>query len=199
MSDQVLWFATGGAGIVSLLLLTGVVLLGVLSAGRWQRPGWPRPLTGGLHRNVALLALVFLGVHIATAVIDPFTSLGLAAAAIPFASSYRPFWVGLGVVAVYLGIALVLTSELRRHIGARAWRAVHWAAYAAWPLAVLHGIGAGTDAATPWMLAIDAACMAAVVGAVTWRVLVRRAERAGPVGVAGGRRGARTHTPVEAG
>jgi sulfoxide reductase heme-binding subunit YedZ len=172
VNSEIVWFATRGAGVVSLILFTGVVLLGILGAGRWQRPGWPRALTGGLHRNVALLSLVFLGIHVGTAVLDPFTALGPLAALVPFASSYRPLWVGLGVVAVYLGVALVLTSELRRHIGVRAWRAVHWAAYAAWPLAVVHGIGAGTDARTAWMVAIDAACVGAVLGAAAWRIAV---------------------------
>jgi sulfoxide reductase heme-binding subunit YedZ len=172
MNSEILWYATRGAGVVSLILFTGVVLLGALGAGRWQRPGWPRALTGGLHRNVALVSLVFLGIHVGTAVLDPFAALGPLAAVVPFASSYRPLWVGLGVVAVYLGVALVLTSELRRHIGVRAWRAVHWAAYAAWPLAVVHGIGAGTDARTAWMVAIDAACVGAVLGAAAWRTAV---------------------------
>jgi sulfoxide reductase heme-binding subunit YedZ len=198
MSTQILWFATRGAGVVSLLLFTGIILLGVLGAGRWQRRGWPRALTGDLHRNVALLSLVFLGVHIVTAVLDPFTALGPVAALVPFASSYRPLWVGLGVVAVDLGIALVLTSELRRHIGARAWRAVHWAAYAAWPLAVLHGMGAGTDTRTAWMIAIDALYVGAVFGAVAWRIIVRRQDTApasrpgaaGGTGTAGARLGA---------
>jgi len=172
MSSEILWYATRGAGVVSLLLFTGVVLLGVLGAGRWQRPGWPRALTGGLHRNVALLSLVFLGIHVATAVLDPVAALGPVAALVPFASSYRPLWVGLGVIAVDVGIALVLTSELRKHIGVRAWRAIHWAAYAAWPLAVVHGIGAGTDGRTAWMIAIDVLCVGIVCGAVAWRILV---------------------------
>jgi methionine sulfoxide reductase heme-binding subunit len=177
MSTQILWFATRGAGIVSLLLFTGVVLLGILGAGRWQRPGWPRALTGGLHRNVALLSVVFLGVHIVTAVLDPFTALGPLAAIVPFASSYRPLWVGMGVVALDLGIALVLTSELRKHIGVRAWRAIHWAAYAAWPLALVHGIGAGTDSRTAWMIAIDGLCIGLVAGATAWRVLAGGGHR----------------------
>ncbi len=179
MSSEILWYATRGAGAVSLLLFTGVVLLGVLGAGRWRRPSWPPALTGGLHRNVALLSLVFLGVHVGTAVLDPFAAVGPLAAVVPLTSGYRPLAVSLGLVAVYLGVALVLTSELRRHIGVRAWRAVHWAAYAAWPLAVAHGITAGTDARTAWMIAIDALCVGAVFGAVAWRVAVGGTRRAG--------------------
>lgn len=185
MNTEILWYATRGAGVVSLLLFTGVILLGMLGAGRWRRSGWPPALAGGLHRNLALLSLVFLGIHVVTAVLDPFAALGPIAALVPFTSSYRPVWVGLGVIAVDLGIALVLTSELRRHIGVRAWRLVHWAAYAAWPLAVMHGIGAGTDARKPWMIAIDAVCVGAVLGAAAWRV------------VAGGRGGRTTHASRE--
>jgi len=178
MNDQILWFATRGAGIVSLLLLTAVVGLGVLTAVRFQRPAWPRFLTAGLHRNLALLSVAFLGVHIASAVLDPFASLGLVAAAIPFASSYRPLWVGLGVIALDLFLALVLSSLLRARLGARAWRAIHWLAYACWPLALLHGVGAGSDATAPWMLALDVGCIALVAGAVAWRLAGLRSSHA---------------------
>jgi len=174
MTDSILWYATRGAGIVSLLMLTGVVGLGVLSALRWQSPAWPRFLTAGLHRNLALLAVVFLVAHIVTAVIDPFTALGPLAAIVPFAASYRPLWLGLGVVAFDLLLALVATSLLRVRIGHRAWRAVHWLGYAAWPVSLLHGIGAGSDAAATWMRALDVLCVAIVAGATAWRALAAR-------------------------
>jgi len=177
MSDQILWFATRGAGVVSLILLTTVTCLGMLTVVRWQSPSWPRFLTAGLHRNLALLSLTFLGVHIVTAVLDPFTSLGIVAATIPFASSYRPLWVGLGVIAIDLLIAIAATSLVRDRLGQRAWRAVHWAAYAAWPLAVIHGFGAGSDALAPWLLAIQAGCVAAVAGALAWRISVGGSNR----------------------
>jgi len=174
MTDQVLWFATRGAGSVALVMLTGVVVLGVLSVHRWQTAGWPRFLTAGLHRNLALLSLVFLGIHIVTAIVDPFTSLGLAAAVIPFASSYRPLWVGIGVIAFDLLVALIGTSLVRARLGYRSWRAVHWLAYGAWPLALSHGIGSGSDATAPWMLALDVACISAVAVAMLTRVLLVR-------------------------
>jgi sulfoxide reductase heme-binding subunit YedZ len=171
MNDQVLWFATRGAGAVSLLLFTVVACLGIMTVGRFQRPGWPRFVTAELHRNLALLSTAFLAVHVITAIADPYTSLGLAAALVPFASSYRPLWVGLGVISVDLGVAIVATSLLRGRIGRRAWRAIHWLAYAAWPLAVVHSVGSGSDAGAVWMLAIDAACVIAVGAAVAWRLL----------------------------
>jgi methionine sulfoxide reductase heme-binding subunit len=177
MTDQMLWLAARGAGIVSLLLFTAVVCLGVLTVVRWQSPSWPRFVSVGLHRNLALLSVVFLALHVVTAIVDPYTSLGLIAAAIPFASSYRPLWVGLGVIALDLLVALVVSSLLRAHLGQRAWRAIHWLAYAAWPFALAHGFGAGTDGSAAWMLAIQAACLAAVAGAIAWRIVAGRTNR----------------------
>ncbi len=180
MSTQILWFATRGAGIVSLLLFTAVVGLGVMTSVRWQAPSWPRFLTAEVHRRLALLSVVFLALHIVTAVVDPYASLGWISALVPFASSYRPLWLGLGVVSLDLVLALIATSLLRARIGRRAWRAIHWTAYASWPLALVHGIGTGSDAAAPWMLGIDAACLAIVGAAVAWRILVGRSARSWP-------------------
>jgi sulfoxide reductase heme-binding subunit YedZ len=139
MTDSILWFATRGAGIVSLLLFTGVVTLGILTAGRWQTRSWPRFITARLHRDIALLSVVFLAVHIVTAVVDPFTALGPLAVLVPFAVDYERFWLGLGTVALDLGLAIVLTSLFRSRVGVRTWRAVHWLSYDAWPIALLHG------------------------------------------------------------
>lgn len=186
MTSQVLWFSTRGAGIVSLLLFTVVMCLGILTVLRWQTDQWPRFLTAELHRNLALLSVLFLGVHIVTAVIDPFTSLGLIAAVVPFASSYRPLWVGLGVISIDLAAAVLLTSLIRPWIGQRAWRLVHWAAYGSWPLAILHSIGSGSDATAPWMLAIDGLCIVAVAVAVLWRLASGHTNRAELTGVAVG-------------
>ena len=170
MSDTILWYTTRGAGAVTLILLTGVVLLGVLSAVRLDSAGWPRFLTTGLHRNLALMTVAFLVLHIATAVVDPFTNLGWAAAVIPFSSYYRTFWLGLGVIASELLLAIVVTSLLRGFLGHAAWRAIHWLTYAAWPVGVVHGLGTGTDTASTWMLVITAGCIVAVGVAVVLRL-----------------------------
>ncbi len=188
MTDPILWLAARGAGVVSLLLFTAVVCLGVLTVVRWQSPSWPRFLSVGLHRNLALLSVVFLVLHIVTAIVDPYTSLGLVAATIPFASSYRPLWVGFGVIAVDLLLALVVSSLLRARLGQRAWRAIHWLAYAAWPFALAHGFGAGSDGSAAWLLAIQAACVAAVGGAVAWRIIAGRSNRGRLDGVVSGSR-----------
>jgi sulfoxide reductase heme-binding subunit YedZ len=173
MPDQVLWFATRGAGAVSLLMLTASVCLGLVTVTRFQAAGWPRFFNYELHRRLSLLSIVFLAVHVLAAVLDPFTSLGLGAALVPLASTYRPVPVALGVVALYLFVALVATSLLRRHVGQKAWRAVHWASYAMWPMALLHGMLAGTDVLAPWMLGIDIACVTVVALSLAWRILPR--------------------------
>jgi sulfoxide reductase heme-binding subunit YedZ len=169
MSTQILWFATRGAGIVSLILFSVVACLGLLAVARTQSDRWPRFLTVELHRSLALLSIVFLGIHIATAIVDPFTSLGLAAAIVPLASSYRPLAVALGVVSVDLTLAVIVTSLLRERVGQRVWRLIHWASYASWPLAVLHTLTAGSDAFALWMLAVTALCVVAVAACLAWR------------------------------
>lgn len=177
MFDQVLWFVARGAGIVSLLLSTAVVCLGLLTAARWRRPGWPRFLTVELHRSVALVSVVFVGLHVLTAILDPYAQLGLLAAIVPLASSYRPVAVAFGVISVDLLIAVLATSLVRDRIGQRAWRTFHWLAYAAWPLAVAHSLIAGSDAFAPWMVAIVVGCCVAVGMALVIRWSVERSAR----------------------
>ena len=171
MSNTILWYTTRGAGAVTLVLLSGVVILGVLSTLRVQSARWPRFLTTGLHRNLGLLTLVFLALHIVTAVVDPFTHLGWLAAIVPFSSYYRTIWLGLGTVAFELLLAIVVTSLVRGFVGHGAWRAVHWLAYASWPVAVIHGLGTGTDVWSDWFLALTAVCVGAVLIAAGYRVL----------------------------
>ena len=171
MSNQLLWYTTRGAGAVSLVLLSAVVVLGILSVLRVQSAGWPRFLTAGLHRNLALMTLVFLALHIVTAVVDPYTHLGWLAAVVPFSSYYRTLWLGLGTVAFELLLAIVVTSLVRGFIGQVAWRLVHWLTYASWPIAVLHGFGTGTDAWSVWLFALQAASIVAVLAASGYRLM----------------------------
>jgi methionine sulfoxide reductase heme-binding subunit len=128
-----------------------------------------------LYRNLSLIAVVFLAVHVVTASVDPFTHLGWVAAVIPFGSYYRTFWLGLGTVAADLMAAIVFTSLVRGLLGQRAWRLVHRLAYASWPIAIIHGLGTGTDSGSAWMLAIDVVCVAGVVAAMGGRLLMRPA------------------------
>lgn len=174
MSPHALWFATRGTGVVSLILLTAIVALGVAGSTRWQRTRWPRFVVAGLHRNLSLLVLVFIAIHVVTTVADGYAPISLLNAVLPFTSAYRPVWLGLGAVALDLLLALTVTSLLRRRIGYRPWRALHWLAYASWPVALVHGLGTGTDARVGWMQVVTVASVGCVVGAVLWRITSNR-------------------------
>ena len=165
------WYLARGTGAVALVLLTASVVLGVLGSVRFDAgPRWPRFTIDALHRDVSLLVVVLLALHIVTSVLDKFAPISLLDAVIPLRSSYRPFWLGLGALSFDLLIALVVTSLLRRRLGYRPWRAVHWLAYASWPVAVFHGLGTGSDSKSWWMLALTSACVAAVLLAVWARI-----------------------------
>jgi sulfoxide reductase heme-binding subunit YedZ len=166
-----LWYATRATGLVTLLLLTASVLLGVLTAGRFSSERWPRFLTVGLHRNLSLIVLLFLSLHVGTTVLDQFVSVPVAAAVVPFVSGYKTFWLGMGTIAADLLLALLATSLVRSRLGHRSWRTVHWLAYACWPIALAHGLGIGTDRATTWVFMLTVACGAAVAAVATWRLV----------------------------
>lgn len=165
------WYVARATGIVSLLLLTASVVLGVLGPLRFTVPGrWPRFAIDTLHRDVSLLVMAVLVIHIVTSVLDGFAPISLLDAVIPFRSAYRPLWMGLGAFSFDFLLALVVTSLVRRRLGYRAWRAIHWLAYASWPVAVLHGLGTGSDTKAWWNLALTAVCLLAVVAAVWARI-----------------------------
>lgn len=172
-----LWYVTRATGLVSLLLLTASVLLGLLTAGRFASQRWPRFLTQGLHRNISLLVLAFLAMHIASTVLDRYVSISLTAAFVPFASSYKTGWLSLGAVALDLLIALIVTSLVRDRLGYRAWRRLHWLAYACWPVAVAHGLGIGTDGSVTWVVTLTLSCVGCVCAGVAWRVVVLAGAR----------------------
>ena len=167
---KTLWYLTRGTGVMAMLLLTASMLLGILEVKRWRSPRWPRFVTAGLHRYVSLLSVAFVGVHVATTVVDGFAPIGWLDAVVPFHSPYRPLWLGLGAVGLDLMIALVVTSLVRGRIGNRMWRTVHWAAYACWPVSLVHGLGTGTDVPQAWSLALTGVCLVAIVAAVWWRL-----------------------------
>jgi Ferric reductase like transmembrane component len=175
-----LWYLSRGTGAITLVLLSTTVLLGISGTLRW-RPGMrtPRFVVDGLHRNVSLLVVVLLVVHILTALLDPFAHLRAVDAFVPFVSQYRPVWLGFGALAFDLLLALIITSLLRARLGLRAWRAAHWAAYLCWPVAVLHGLGTGTDARSLWLQALTAVCIGGVVVALAARLLRDWPARAG--------------------
>jgi sulfoxide reductase heme-binding subunit YedZ len=171
-----LWYFTRASGAASLVLLTATLVLGVVDVGRWATLRFPRFVTDALHRWVSLLVVVFVVLHVLTAVLDSFAPVGLADAVVPFASAYRPIWLGLGAAAFDLLLALAITSLLRGRLGMRTWRVVHWSAYACWPLALVHGLGSGSDVRAGWLLWLSIGCAGAVALAVLTRAGTAAAE-----------------------
>jgi predicted ferric reductase len=169
-SSTPLWYLTRATGVVALVLLTIGMALGLLIAVRFEGRQWPRFITIGLHRNLSLLALAFTVAHVLTTITDNFVPIDLQDAFVPFISPYRPLWLGLGAIAFDLLIALTVTSLLRARLGHRSWRLVHWTAYLCWPVAVLHGLGTGSDTRTRWVLVVTLLCVAAVAGLTGWRL-----------------------------
>ncbi|HWF79248.1 MAG TPA: ferric reductase-like transmembrane domain-containing protein [Streptosporangiaceae bacterium] len=180
---HVLWYSTRATGIVAFILLTGTVVLGVLGTAGVASERWPRIVTAGLHKNLALTATALVAVHVVTTVLDPFVSISLVAAFVPFTSSYRPIWLSLGAVALDLLLAVIVTSVLRDRLSHRAWRAVHLLVYACWPVALWHALGTGTDTRLHWVLAIDVACMLALGLAVGWRLSLTASARVRRLGL----------------
>ncbi len=175
-----LWYASRATGVVSLVLLTAVVLLGVLVNRQGRLPGLPRFAVTGLHRAISLTAVAFLAVHVATAVADKYVTIQLIAAIIPFTSSYLPLQIGLGAVSLDLIAALIITSLLRARIGRRLWRGVHWLAYAAYPVALIHSVTSAKDLRSGGLLALTAGCVLGVGTAVCYRLAAARAGRPWP-------------------
>jgi sulfoxide reductase heme-binding subunit YedZ len=171
------WYLMRASGFVAFGLLTLTLALGVANVARWERGRCTRAVAALVHRNASLLAVVFLAVHIATAVSDKYVSIPALSTVIPGVSGYDPLWVGLGAVSVDVMVALVVTSLLRERLGRRIWQAVHWSAYLAWPAALAHSIGTGSgsgvDTGHLWSTAIYVTAGVAVAAAVVVRVAVR--------------------------
>ena len=179
MSPTALWYLTRGTGVVTLILLTVSVALGVANARRAQTPSVPRFVFDAVHRSASLLAVSFLVVHIGTSLLDGFAPIRLIDTIVPFGSAYRPIWLGFGTVAFDLLLAVALTSLMRRRLGYRTWRATHWAAYASFPVALIHGLGTGSDARSTWMLMIAGGCLVVVIVAVVARATAGWPEHIG--------------------
>jgi predicted ferric reductase len=185
-STTALWYASRSTGIICLVLMTVVMVLGALVNRQGRLPGLPKFAVTGLHRNLSLLSVAFLAIHVITAVADPFVIIGIAAVFVPLASPYRALWIGLGAVSLDLMVALVATSLARARIGRRTWRAVHWLAYLSWPVALAHSVGSSSDLQSGPLLFLAIGCTVAVAAALAWRAAgaaqsVPRARRAAAV------------------
>jgi methionine sulfoxide reductase heme-binding subunit len=180
------WYISRATGVVALLLLTAVMLIGILINLQGRLPGLPRFAVTNLHRNLSLMAVVFIVIHVVTAVLDGYVSIPLVSGVIPFTSGYEGFWLGLGAISFDLMLALIATSLIRGRLSRRLWKAVHWLAYASWPVAFAHSIGSSTDLQGGLLLGLAVVCAAALAAALVWRLVtvareVPRAQRVSAV------------------
>lgn len=171
MKDPTFWILARASGLLAYTALTASVLLGLLVKARPFR-SLSRATVTDLHRFVALIGLGALAIHGVALVLDAAMPLPVAALVVPGLSPYRPLWTAAGVVAGELMIIVIASFPLRRVIGARAWRRLHWATYAMFALAAMHGIASGTDTSRPWAIAFYAATLGSVAAATVWRILV---------------------------
>ena len=153
--QTVTWDVARAGGFTAYILLTLAVVVGLALSTQIQSPSfWPRIINSELHNFLTLLSTIFLGVHVLAVILDPFTHFGLNEILIPLASHYRPEWMALGIVGFYLGIAIGISTLLRKQIGYKWWRKLHVLTLAIFALTAIHGIGTGSDTQTPWALAI---------------------------------------------
>jgi sulfoxide reductase heme-binding subunit YedZ len=179
LHGPLLWYLNRSTGLVVLALLTATTVLGVLATGRGGRV-LPRFVGQAVHRNLALWSVVLLLVHVATAVVDSYVDIRWWQAVVPWVgASYLPLWLGFGTLALDLIVLVAVTSLLRARMSYRSWRLTHLLAYAAWGVAVGHGLGIGTDLRTPgWERSAVWASVAVVTGLLVIRVLRVSARRA---------------------
>jgi len=171
ITGSALWYASRATGVISLVLFSLVAVLGILVNRQGRLPGLPRFAVTGLHRNLSLMTVAFLGMHIVTAIADGYAHIPWLSTIVPFTSGYERFWIGLGTVAIDLMAAVIVTSLLRDRLTPALWRAVHWLAYACYPVIVIHGLGASKDLRSGWLLALTMATVFTVVSAIGYRVL----------------------------
>jgi methionine sulfoxide reductase heme-binding subunit len=155
---------------MALVLLTLTMVLGMTTTTRTRARNWPGFAQQEMHRRISMIAVVFVGIHVLTSVLDTYVHIGWAAIVVPFTSRYATFWVAVGAVALDLMLAVFITSLLRTRMRPATWRTVHWLAYASWPVAVAHTFGMGTDAGEGWVIVLGVVSVVAVAVALAWRL-----------------------------
>jgi len=170
------WYAARAAGVVAYLLLSSSVALGLLLAGKERLDRWPRFALEDVHRFAGLLAGWFIALHVLAIGIDSQAHIGLAEMIVPFSAHYRPLWTGLGIVAAELLVALAISNHYRKQLSHLVWRRLHYLNFGVWLAATAHGLGAGTDSGSGWLLMLYAASTTTVAALAVRRFA--RHERA---------------------
>jgi len=177
------WDVARAGGFTAYILLALSVIWGLALTMHWQSGRWPRLINSELHNFLTLLALIFTGIHVLAVWLDPFTHFGWSEVFIPFVSHYRPLWMAFGIVGLYLGLAIGLSTWLRRWIGYAWWRRLHVLTLLLYGLVTIHGIATGSDTRTWWGMGIYLVSIL-VVGTLLWGRLIEPANsqsRAHPV------------------
>ncbi|HZR91966.1 MAG TPA: hypothetical protein VFA44_06095 [Gaiellaceae bacterium] len=169
-ADPTFWLIARASGLTAYTLLTASVLAGLVLKSRPFRSLRPAAVTD-THRFLALLGLAAVAVHGAALLLDSTVRLTPLALVLPGAAGYRPAAVAAGVIAAELMLAVYASFSLRTRIGVRSWRRLHWAAYAIFAAATVHGLAAGTDTSRPWAFSLYLAALGSVVAAAAWRAL----------------------------
>jgi sulfoxide reductase heme-binding subunit YedZ len=183
-SNPALWYATRASGIAAYVILTTVVCIGISMGGKAQSLKWPRFSVEDIHRFGGLLVGALITIHVATIAVDSFLPFSIVNLVVPFTANYRPLWTGLGIAAAELLLALAITNHYRKRLPYRFWRTAHYANFAVWTLATLHGVMSGTDRSVWWLAAIYALSIATVAVLSVWR-FGHRDLRAGSVALTG--------------
>lgn len=164
------WYTARAAGVVAYALLTSGVLVGVLLGGRARLRRWPSFALTDVHRFLSLLAGAFIALHVFSLLLDRYAHVSVATLVVPGASSYRPFWLALGTIALELLLAVALSNVLRKRLGHVRWRRVHYLTFGVWIASTAHGIGAGSDAGAGWLRVLYIFSIGSVALATVWRV-----------------------------
>jgi sulfoxide reductase heme-binding subunit YedZ len=183
-SNPTFWYATRASGIAAYVILSAVVSIGISMGGKVQSKRWPRFSVEDIHRFGGLLVGALITIHVATIAVDSFLPFSVVNLVVPFTASYRPLWTGLGIAAAELLLALAVTNHYRKRLPYSFWRKAHYANFAVWTLASLHGVMSGTDRSVWWLVLIYALCIASVAVLATWR-FGGHDMRAGSVALAG--------------
>jgi predicted ferric reductase len=181
-ASSVPWISSRLLGFLAYFALAGSVVYGLLLSTKLLDAFAHRPISFTLHQDLASVGLGLAGIHGALLGLDRTVPTSVAQLAVPFTTDYRPVWVGLGQIAFWIAVAVVASFYVRRRIGQRAWRVLHYATFLAFVGATAHGIGAGTDTAGwAWWMYLIATDV--VVFLLTYRIVAsiagRRQRRAG--------------------
>jgi sulfoxide reductase heme-binding subunit YedZ len=171
-SVQALWYVTRAAGIMSYLLLWLSTVWGLAVSNKILDPVLHRAFTYDFHQFLSLLAIGFVILHIVVLLADQYLPFSVAQVLVPFAAPYRPLWVGIGTIGLYLTLLVSITFYIRKWIGQKTFRAIHLVSYLAFSGAALHGLFAGTDSPLPTVQVMYIVTTLSVVFLTVYRIVM---------------------------